>query len=695
MKYITCAATVLVLLATALAGYSEVPRNIHGAHLLTDDTGVTGMAHLKWARNLVGKYGYCKTLFMGITTDTKSPAGGWVDWVNACYEMDMIPVCRLAGQYKGDGWIKPEPDADGSYKSIAEAVKRVVSGLPRTDKYPLYIEVWNEPNLGVEWNGKPNMTEYANFFVEVSIAIRSIGDSRIKILNGAFGLSAGSTEECIKANPEFINAFDVWASHPYPENHPPEYNNHDGTAKIPGHTIDGYLLETDVIKKHGRKDFKVMITETGHFLGADLFQAEEGYPPINEYNRADYMMRAYRDYWEKWPEVIAVFPFQFCSPGWLGCNWVQPDSGTLADGSPTKPHYQYTLVSKMAKSSDTTGAITGRITDSKYDVFLEGAEITLEEEPFSVKSDPVGNYIWPKLKPGTYNATVKKNGFDNGKATVKVEAGKNAVANVKLDASQPGSLTGVVLNGLTNEPVAGAVVKLTPGGASAKTDAKGVYKLDSVPPVPYSAEASFKNYNNHVLEKVDIVPNGSVKVDFKIADNKWAAAKSDCSNPSFELITNPPGQNTIAARWEPQGPALNFQVAEGIARTGVRSQSIIATPGKDSMLRMISHYGYSKPGATYMAGVWVKTDGVFKTTESGAYLSLDFQDNGGQTLHRVVSESVAGTRDWVYLEATGVAPWSQRISVVLHLAAQKGTAYFDDAYLGMVKPAPDTKEDKK
>lgn len=122
------------------------------------------------------------------------------------------------------------------------------------------------------------------------------------------------------------------------------------------------------------------------------------------------------------------------------------------------------------------------------------------------------------------------------------------------------------------------------------------------------------------------------------------------------------------------------------------SQAIFASENRDWMLRMISHYGYSKPGATYTAGVWVKTEGLFKDADGGAYLSLDFQSNDGTTLHSIVSEEkVAGTRDWVYLEVTGVAPPSQRISVVLHVKGTEGVAYFDDAYLAMVKAPAEEK----
>lgn len=665
----------------------DVPRNIYGAHLLVDNTGPRGIANLKWARYLVGRYGYAKTLMGDITRETRGAKAGWVDWVNECYKMDLIPICRLAGVFSG-GWVKPEADADGAYKGMAEAVKSVVRELPKSDKLPLYIEVWNEPNLSLEWSGNANLPEYARFFVGVSRAIRSLGDSRVRILNGAFALSPEATEECCKADPEFINAFDVWASHPYPQNHPPEYNIHDGTARLKEHTIDSYLLETAVLEKYGRKDVKVMITETGYALGEDLFLDSEGYPAIDEFNRADYILRACRDYWEKWPEIVGVIPFEFSDPGWMRFNWVDPASDTRADGSPTKPHYQYTLVSRLAKPADDCGTVSGKATDGKYGIPLENVEIRTQEAPFSAVSDITGTHIRPGLKPGVYHLTAVKQGFSDAQATVTVAAGKNTVANFRLQATQPGSVSGKVLDAVVGGPVRGARITLTPGGASALTDTNGEFSIKDLPPVPFSAEATLTGYNSHKVARLVVAPGADTAQRFRIAKSNWPEAKNDCSNPSFETLTNPGGENLIAARWEIQGAGGAYKVTERVSHSGDRCQGIFATPGQDTMLRMISHYGYSKPGATYTAGVWVKTDEVIRGTWRGAYLSLDFQDNNGGTLESVVSTTTAaGSADWTYLQATGIAPQSQRISVVLHLHAQSGAAYFDDAYLAMVKPA--------
>jgi hypothetical protein len=188
-----------------------MPNNFYGAHLLVDNglPGTRGYNHLKWARRLVGRWGYAKTMFMGIDKHTTGPAGGWVDYVERCYSLELIPLVRLAGKMKDGQWLAPEPDKPGDYHSMAEAIKRVVLGLPRSEMCPLYVEIWNEPNLAVEWTGKPNPQQYADFMVQAAEAIRSIGDDRIRILNGGLATSADWAQKLCQLNPKFISSFDV------------------------------------------------------------------------------------------------------------------------------------------------------------------------------------------------------------------------------------------------------------------------------------------------------------------------------------------------------------------------------------------------------------------------------------------------------------------------------------------------------
>jgi hypothetical protein len=313
--------------------------------------------------HVAGPGAYVKQLLYRIDTNTPGPASCWVYFVNRCYDMGLVPVVRLGTDLDGANWRKPEP-----YGAMAEAYKRVVAGLPRRDGHKLYVEIGNEPNLNMEWGGAANGAEYGQFLVEAAAALRSLQDPRIVLLNGGLsptghmadavggGMSTTAFIEQMATVPGALQAFDVWASHPYPGNRPPEQNLHDGTAADYAFlAIDSYLLELDCLAKHGRTGLQVLLTETGYPIGAKDLEGPLGLPEITEANRADYIARAFRDYWSRWPEVIGVCPFFLMDPmgdssPWRDWVWMDNEAA---------PRQQYHAVAALPKApADAPGTLT-------------------------------------------------------------------------------------------------------------------------------------------------------------------------------------------------------------------------------------------------------------------------------------------------------------------------------------------------
>ncbi|MGC9359282.1 MAG: hypothetical protein ACP5G7_02770 [Anaerolineae bacterium] len=318
-----------------------------GIHTFVQDAWSDTAYQLDRVRELMGPGAFVKQLCYRITPATSGPDAAWVSFVNGCYDRGLVPVIRLAGNYDGGAgyWAKPVPP----YDDMAQAFRRVVAGLPRRYGHLLYIEIWNEPNLDLEWGGQANPTEYAQFLVAASAAIRSLGDARIVVMNG--GLSPGVAYSAgggydwlgfidgMASVPGALEAFDVWASHAYPGNRPPEQNLHAGN--VTGYhelTVDAFRLELERLALYGRSGVDVLITETGYALGACDFCAIYGLPQIEEANRAEYVVRAYRDWWSSWPELRGVCPYQLQDPNgdWDEWDWIG--------------HQQYDAVRAMNKS---------------------------------------------------------------------------------------------------------------------------------------------------------------------------------------------------------------------------------------------------------------------------------------------------------------------------------------------------------
>ena len=276
----------------------------------------------------MGSGAWVKQLFYGISAATTAPQPCWIDYVNAAYDRGLKPVIRLAGVHGGSFWHKPQPDGPGNYTSVAQAFARVAAQLPWRDGHMLTIQLWNEPNLNLEWGGAADPTEYGQFLEQTASAIRTAtgGDPRLVIMNGP--LSPGGDiapetflQQMFAGVPNSRWAFDVWAAHSYPGNYPPDLNIHRGQAVRNDMTIDSYVPQAELLAAYGRAVVPIFLSETGYLLGQQL---DRRYPPVTEANRADYTCRAFEYYWRAWPELIGVAPFELLTPmgfGAAGTGW--------------------------------------------------------------------------------------------------------------------------------------------------------------------------------------------------------------------------------------------------------------------------------------------------------------------------------------------------------------------------------------
>ena len=136
-------------------------------------------------RELMGWHAFAKQLFYGINRTTNDPLPCWIDFVNAAYDRGLQPVIRLQGEQGGSFWLKPQADWPGNYAGIAQAIARVAARLPRRNGFTLYLQIWNEPNLSLEWSGAANPAEYGQFLEQTASTVREAtgGDPRVVILN--------------------------------------------------------------------------------------------------------------------------------------------------------------------------------------------------------------------------------------------------------------------------------------------------------------------------------------------------------------------------------------------------------------------------------------------------------------------------------------------------------------------------------
>lgn len=676
---------IAIFLLTFLCCVSlEAANNPYGVHLLPGSPPDA----MIWAKSLVGEGGYVKQFFTGISQDTKGPHPGAVAFVKRSYELGLIPICRIGTTFQSGSWVKPKADAPGDYTSFANGVKRFVEGLPRHDKYPLYIEILNEVNSTVEWSHKPNAEEYAHCLVDCAKAIRSIGDPRIKIMNA--GMAGGSefADEMFTAVPESLWAWDVWACHCYGLNRPPEYNKHTGLKD--DITIDAYLDDLAVIKKHGRTNVKVMITEAGYQLGE---REHLEYPAIDEAIRADYIVRSFRDYWSKWPEVLAVTPFQFCDPGWRLHDWVYPDSGTDEHGRPTHAHQQYYDVWSLAKPNMPNGAINGKVREATYGTELPGAVVTLNPGGYKTTTDSRGNYYFPNsahlefLKPGnTYTINVQARGFGaQTKTNIPVKAGENTVLNFSLKPTVMGIISGTIRDSSTGKPLPGVTVVTTPGNKSATTDKDGKYIIRGLTPTTYRIKSSKPGYYQFVSPEITVRAAENSVTSFYLGPGSQAN-ENLLSNGDMEFGGGLAG---VPVSWEtPDGNAHpeNYSMDSSVCFSGKRSLRVEPKGTQWNRLCQWTNYNSIHTDKKYGVECWIKA-----TEGAKAYVRASILTNASEHVGSIEMSAVRTTPNgWTLYKGSGIAPAfrsekSGRIRVDIGLDSNSGIAWFDHIWVGVEK----------
>jgi phosphatidylinositol-3-phosphatase len=105
-------------------------------------------------------------------------------------------------------------------------------------------------------------------------------------------------------------------------------------------------------------------------------------------------------------------------------------------------------------------SIGGTVTDAATQAAIAGA--TVSYSGGSTTTNGSGAYTLANVVPGTYSVTASATGHTSQSAQVSVSAGATTTQNFTL-ASQPGTITGTVMDSVTNAAISGATVSI--GGA--------------------------------------------------------------------------------------------------------------------------------------------------------------------------------------------------------------------------------------
>ncbi len=138
----------------------------------------------------------------------------------------------------------------------------------------------------------------------------------------------------------------------------------------------------------------------------------------------------------------------------------------------------------VGQTAPTTATVQATVMDAISRVPISGAILRLGAGG-SATSDATGRVMLTALPAGTYDGTVSATGYVNQSFTALLSGGSVLDLGTVLltSLSTPGSLTGVVVDTATNQPLGGAVIALASNsGVSATALSSGVVTLANLSP---------------------------------------------------------------------------------------------------------------------------------------------------------------------------------------------------------------------
>ncbi len=403
---------------------AQAPRqgNVRGICLtIGGDGDTTGNVRLLGlARRLVGDWGYLRH---GLNpSDNVEATRRAVAMIRAHH---LIPICGGAEpdrQFREATGEWPRLDPDGTMRTAARA-KAAVWRKAYEAQIPLYaIEVLNEIN------GKWPAEKYAQWLYDLASEVKKAYPGLKVCSCGMAGSGAEYYDELLRIKPQLKEVVDFWGLHPYGANHPPEYGPDETSLR-------SFELTAAVLKKHGVKPIRLMCTETGYELEVGTTGKDPKYPPINETNRAEYMARAFRDYYAPDRRIECVTPFMlwdFAWNAWDGWDFMYPD------GRPRPIYEAMAALTSMPGGKDWLptgpGRVAGRITWGGTDIGIPRVIVQTEPGFYGAVTDDDGRFEIQGIPEGRWGVTAFRDGYTTiARRTVDVRGKEPAVFNGRMD----------------------------------------------------------------------------------------------------------------------------------------------------------------------------------------------------------------------------------------------------------------------
>ena len=212
------------------------------------------------------------------------------------------------------------------------------------------------------------------------------------------------------------------------------------------------------------------------------------------------------------------------------------------------------------------GSLQGSVTNTLGEAI---ANARVETSPASsvVLTDSAGQFVIEGINAGEYTVTAKLASFRSETVTVTVAANQTTRVAFSLEprASSLGSLSGTLLDGINNQPVANASITTSPPSIALITGPTGQFAIDSLAVGNYTV----------IVEKFGYTTDS---VAVAVSENKVTPVAM-LLTPADVTTVNVPAQPqpTIAAREQPLELTLQWVVERPRAEAQLRYEVLLYT----------------------------------------------------------------------------------------------------------------------
>jgi N-acetylneuraminic acid mutarotase len=204
-------------------------------------------------------------------------------------------------------------------------------------------------------------------------------------------------------------------------------------------------------------------------------------------------------------------------------------------------------------SEEDKGTIEGRVEDRQGDA-LSAVQLSTEPPTTSTTTNADGNFRIDGVAAGTYTVVANKEGFEQQRKSIDVQAGSTGSVDITLVKST-GIILGKVVSADTQIGVPEATVTTSPTTTSVSTDAQGNYTITDVPTGTYSINASVTGCTNNSIPGVvvtasqttsasDLSLTCSVAPELGVIGGTVTDATTS-ANISGAIITTAPATQTV------------------------------------------------------------------------------------------------------------------------------------------------------